>query len=86
MGRKLRVGRSVEEKWQIVRKVARVGTSRRRADVTALLKRSTIAGKMNENREGRQLGERSAAAAETEKDSRIRQLERTLGRKSEEEV
>jgi hypothetical protein len=28
------------------------------------------------------LGGRSAAAAETEKDHRIRQLERTLGRKS----
>jgi hypothetical protein len=28
------------------------------------------------------LGERNAAAAETEKDRRVRQLERTLGRKS----
>jgi hypothetical protein len=38
---------------------------------------------MKRSRERRQrLGGRSAAAAETEKDHRIRQLERTLGRKS----
>ena len=38
---------------------------------------------MKRNRERRQrLGGRSAAAAETEKDHRIRQLERTLGQKS----
>jgi hypothetical protein len=38
---------------------------------------------MKRNKERRQrLGGKSAAAAETEKDRRIRQLERTLGRKA----
>ena len=42
-----------------------------------------IAGRMKQSKEQRQrLGGRSAAAAETEKDHRIRQLERTLGRKA----
>jgi hypothetical protein len=47
------------------------------------LRRCTTVGKTKRNRERRQrLGGKSAAAAETEKDRRIRQLERTLGRKS----
>ena len=83
MGRKPRVDRSPEEKWQIsCRKVSRAGTFRRRVGVTGSLRIFSIAGRMKPSREQRHAWGRSAAAAETEKDHRIRQLERTLGRKS----
>jgi len=80
MGRKPRIDRSPEEKWQIVQEASRAETSRRRVGVTGSLRICSIAGRMKRNRERRPaLGGRSAAAAETEKDHRIRQLERTLG-------
>jgi hypothetical protein len=81
MGRKPRVDRSPEEKWQSCRKASKPGTSRRRAGVTGSLRICSIAGRMKGNREQRQRLGGSAAAAETEKDHRIRQLEVTLGRK-----
>ena len=47
--------------------------------VTGSLRICSIAGRMRRNREAKAaLGGRSAAAAETEKDHRIRQLERPL--------
>ncbi len=57
--------------------------SLRRVGVTESLRICSIAGR-DEAEQGAKaaLGGRSAAAAETEKDRRIRQLERTLGRKS----
>jgi len=41
-----------------------------------------LEGRSGTGSKGSALGGKSAAAAETEKDRRIRQLERTLGRKS----
>ena len=57
MGRKPRVDRSPEEKWQIIQEGIKSG------NVSETCRRHGI-------------------AAETEKDHRIRQLERTLGRKA----
>jgi transposase len=83
MGRRPRVDRTPEEKWQIVQEAMKSGnvseTCRRHGISPSLLYRWR-----DEAEEGAKaaLGGRSAAAAETEKDRRIRQLERTLGRKS----
>src|SRR5579863_2750727 len=83
MGRKPRVDRSPEEKWQIVQEGIKSG------NVSETCRRQGIAPNLfyrwkDEAEQGAKaaLGGRSAAAAETEKDHRIRQLERTLGRKS----
>jgi hypothetical protein len=82
MGRKPRVERSPEEKWQSCRKASRAGTSRRRVGVTESLRICSIAGRMKRSREQRQrLGEKRCRGRNRE-DRRIRQLERTLGRKS----
>ncbi|HEY6466018.1 MAG TPA: transposase [Candidatus Acidoferrales bacterium] len=85
MGRKPRVDRSPEEKWQIVQEGIKSG------NVSETCRRHGIAPNLfyrwkDEAEQGAKaaLGGRSAAAAETEKDHRIRQLERTLGRKSPE--
>ena len=82
MGRKPRVDRSPEEKWQIVQeglKSGNVSETCRRFGIA-----QTLYYRKDEAEQGAKaaLGGRSAAAAETEKDRRIRQLERTLGRKS----
>ena len=83
MSRKPRVDQSAEEKWQIVQEGMKSGnvseTCRRHGITPSLLYRWR-----DEAEQGAKaaLGGRSAAAAETEKDHRIRQLERTLGRKS----
>ena len=82
MGRKPRVDRSPEEKWQIVQEgiksVERLGAMSTSPDQ---LRICFIAGRMKRNQGAKAaLGGRSAAAAKTEKDHRIRQLERTLGR------
>jgi len=83
MGRKPRVDRSPEEKWQIIQEGIKSG------NVSETCRRHGIAPNLfyrwkDEAEAGAKaaLGGRSAAAAETEKDHRIRQLERTLGRKS----
>jgi transposase len=83
IGRKPRVDRSPEEKLQIVQEGINTGnvaeTCRRYQIAPNLFYRSKDEA---EQRAKAALGERSAAAAETEKDHRIRQLERTLGRKA----
>src|SRR5258707_14840856 len=83
MGRKPRVDRSPEDKWQIVQECIKSG------NVSETCRRHGIAPNLfyrwkDEAEQGAKaaLGGRSAAAAETEKDHRIRQLERALGRKS----
>ena len=83
MGRKPRVERSPEKKWQIVQEGIKSG------NVSETCRRHGIAPNLfyrwkDEAEQGAAaaLGGRSAAAAETEKDHRIRQLERTLGRKA----
>jgi transposase len=83
MGRKPRRERTPEEKWQVVQegiKSGNVSETCRRYEISPTL---FYRGK-DEAEQGAKaaLGGRSAAAAETEKDRRIRQLERTLGRKS----
>jgi transposase len=83
MGRKPRIDRTPEAKWEIVQEVIKSGNiseaCRRHGVSPALFYRWR-----DEAEQGAKaaLGGRSAAAAETEKDRRIRQLERTLGRKS----
>jgi transposase len=83
MSRKARVQRTPEEKWEIVQEGIKSGniaeTCRRYGIAPTLFYRWK-----DEAEQGAKaaLGGRSAAAAETEKDRRIRQLERTLGRKS----
>jgi transposase len=83
MGRRTRVDRTPEEKWQIVQEGIKSGnvseTCRQHGISPSLLYRWK-----DEAEQGAKaaLGGKSAAAAETEKDRRIRQLERTLGRKS----
>src|ERR1700722_8781893 len=83
MGRKPRVDRTPEEKWQIVQEGIKSGnvseTCRRHGISPSLLYRWRDEAEAGAKAA---LGGRSAAAAETEKDQRIRQLERTLGRKS----
>lgn len=83
MGRRARVQRTVEEKWEIVQEGIKSG------NVAETCRRHSIAPTLfyrwkDEAEQGAKaaLGGRSAAAADTEKDRRIRQLERTLGRKS----
>jgi transposase len=83
MSRKPRVDRSPEEKWQIIQEGIKSG------NVSETCRRHSIAPNLfyrwkDEAEQGAKaaLGGKSAAAAETEKDHRIRQLERTLGRKS----
>jgi transposase len=83
MGRKPRIERAPEEKWQIVQegiKSGNVSETCRRYEISPTL----FYRWKDEAEQGAKaaLGGRSAAAAETEKDRRIRQLERTLGRKS----
>ncbi len=83
MGRKPRVDRSPEEKWQIVQEGKRSG------NISETWRRYGMAPNLHyrwkdEAEQGAKaaLGGSSAAAAETEKDRRIRQQERTLGWKS----
>ncbi len=83
MSRKARVDRTAEEKWQIVQEGLKSG------NVSEPCRRHGVAPNLfyRWKDEAAQvakaaLGGRSAAAAESEKDRRIRQLERTLGRKS----
>jgi transposase len=83
MGRRPRVDRTPEEKWEVVQEGIKSGnvseTCRRHGIAPSLLYRWK-----DEAEQGAKaaLGGKSAAFAETEKDRRIRQLERTLGRKS----
>ena len=83
MGRKPRVERTPEEKWQIVQEGFKSGnvseTCRRHCIAPSLLYRWKDEAEAGAKAA---LGGKSAAAGETEKDQRIRQLERTLGRKS----
>jgi hypothetical protein len=53
MGRKPRVGRSPEEKWQIVQEGIKSGKSQRRV-ITGSLRFCSISGRMKRNRERRQ--------------------------------
>src|SRR6202158_4764378 len=83
MGRKPRLDRTPEEKWQIVQEGMKSG------NVSETCRRHGIAQSLyyrlkDEAEQGAKpaLGGKSAAAAETEKDRRIRQLERSVGRKS----
>jgi transposase len=83
MGRKPRVERTPEEKWQIIQEGMKSG------NVSETCRRYGIAQTLyyrwkDEAEQGAKaaLGGKSAAGAENEKDRRIRQLERTLGRKS----
>jgi len=83
MGRRPRVERTPEEKWQIVQEGLRTGTSQRRAGGMALHRHYYIDGKTKRRQERRQrLGGEALLRAKPTKDQRIRQLERTLGRKS----
>jgi transposase-like protein len=82
MSGKPRVDRSPEEKWQIVQggiKGGNVSETCRRYGIAETL---YYCRKDKRSRERRQRFGGSAAAAETEKNRRIRQLERTLGQKS----
>ena len=83
MGRRPRVERTTEEKWQIVQEGIKSGK------ISEICRQYQISPTLfyrwrDEAEQGAKaaLGGRSAAAGETEKDRRIRQLERTLGRKS----
>ena len=83
MGRRPRIERTPEEKWQVVQEGIKNG------NVSETCRRYQISPTLfyrwkDEAEQGAKaaLGGKSAAAAETEKDRRIRQLERTLGRKS----
>ncbi len=83
MTRKARVQRTPEEKWEIVLEGLRSGI------VAETCRRYGIAPNLyyrwkDEAQQGATaaLGGKSAAAVESEKDRRIRQLERTLGKKS----
>ena len=83
MSRKVRVNRSPEEKWQIIQEGLKSG------NISETCRRHGIAANLfyrwkDEAEQGAKaaLGGKSAATGETEKDRRIRQLERTLERKS----
>jgi transposase len=83
MRRKPRVARSPKEKRQIIQEGMKSG------NVSETCRRHGIAANLfyrwkDEAEQGAKaaLGGKSAASAETEKDHRIRQLERTLGWKS----
>ncbi|MEK7281185.1 MAG: transposase [Chloroflexota bacterium] len=83
MSRKPRVQRSPEEKWEIVLEGMRSG------NIAETCRRYGIAPNLyyrwkDEAQQGAMaaLGGKSAAVADTEKERRIRQLERSLGRKA----
>ena len=83
MSRKARVQRTPEEKWEIVLEGLRSG------NVAETCRRYEIAPNLyyrwqDEAQQGATagLGGKSAAAVESEKDRHIRQLERSLGRKT----
>lgn len=83
MTRKARVQRTSEEKWEIVLEGLRSG------NVAETCRRYGVAPNLyyrwkDEAEQGARaaLGGKSAAAAEGEKDRRLRQLERSLGRKT----
>ncbi len=83
MTRKARVQRSVEEKWEIVWEGLRSG------NIAETCRRYGIAPNLyycwkDEAELGARtaLGGKRAAATETERERRIRQLERSLGRKT----
>jgi len=82
MGRKPRVERSSEEKWQIVQEGMKGGNVSETCRGHGITQTLYYRWK-DEAEQGAKaaLGGKSAAAAESEKDRRIRQLERTLGRK-----
>ena len=83
MGRKPRVERTPEEKWQIVQEGIKSGNiserCRRHGISPSLLYRWRDEAEAGAKAA---LGGKSAAAGETEKDQRIRQLEGTPGRRS----
>src|SRR3972149_5589979 len=83
MSRKPRVQRTPEEKWEIVLEGLRSGniaeTCRRYGIAPNLYYRWTEAARQGAPAAR---GGKSAAAAEGEKERRIRQLERSLGRKT----
>ena len=83
MSRKPRVQRAPEEKWETVRE------GLRSENIAETCRRCGIAPNLyyrrkDEAQQGARtaLGGKSAAAVENEKDRRIRQLERSLGRKT----
>jgi len=83
MSRKPRVERTPEEKWEIVLEGLRSG------NIAETCRRYGIAPNLyyrwkDEAEQGARaaLGGKSAAAADGEKERRIRQLERSLGRKT----
>ncbi len=83
MSRRVRVQRSVEEKWEIVEEGLRSG------NIAETCRRYGIAPNLyyrwkDEAQQGAMaaLGGKSAATAENEQERRIRQLERSLGRKA----
>ncbi len=83
MSRRVRVQRSVEEKWEIVEEGLRSGK------IAETCRRYGIAPHLyyrwkDEAQQGAMaaLGGKSAATAENEQERRIRQLERSLGRKT----
>jgi len=83
MSRRVRVQRSVEEKWEIVEEGLRNG------NIAETCRRYGIAPNLyyrwkDEAQQGAMaaLGGKSAATAENEQERRIRQLERSLGRKT----
>ncbi|MFQ5683631.1 MAG: transposase [Candidatus Binatia bacterium] len=83
MTRKVRVQRTPEEKWEIVQEGLRSG------NIAETCRRYGIAPNLyyrwkDEAEQGAKaaLGGKSAAAVESEKDRRLRQLERSLGRKT----
>lgn len=83
MSRKPRVQRTPEEKWEIVLEGLRSG------NIAETCRRYGIAPNLyyrwkDEAQQGAMaaLGGKSAAAADTEKERHIRQLERSLGRKA----
>jgi transposase-like protein len=83
MGRRARVDRTSEQKWEIVLEGLKSG------NIAETCRRYQIAPNLyyrwkDEAFQGATaaLGGKSAAAVENEKDRRIRQLERSLGRKA----
>jgi transposase-like protein len=83
MGRKPRVDRSPEEKWQIVQEGIKSGNVWETCRLHGIAPNLFYRWK-DEAEQGAKaaLGGRSTVAAETEKDHRIGQSERTPGRKS----
>jgi transposase len=84
MGRKPRADRSPEEKWQIVQEGIKSGNISETCRCHGIAANLFYRWKDEAERGAKAAlgGGRSAAAAETEKDHGIRQLERTLGQKS----